>query len=265
MRFHDKAQSIFADWNLRKETEGKESVISVQEEEAMVEDMRKKKQIKQFNQLISFYNMSNMLAIDIQGGIVSLKLAIANVHWFVFAIYLNGQSHDQIEELLSLMNARNIKKIEDLKGKIKKTKFDGFLSLLNNKDDELEENGLNEPNLHLQAFFENLIRTNKGLRKTLHMLDYILNKAGIDFLSKEAKELMQEAEEQIRYVEDLEGFLSVLKVYRKYLELGLIRKDNLHKPSFLELILGHKKALELTNEEKEESEEQLNRYIAKQN
>ncbi len=260
MSFHDKAKIIFADWNHRRETHGKERIISVQEEDAMVEDIRKNNQIGQLNLLTDLYNMSNMLALDMQGEILGLRLAKMNVHWLVLAIHLNGRANNRIEELLSMVCARDTKKIRDLKEKMKKNYFEDSLSFLH--DDQAK---VSEPNLRLQEFLKSLIVAHKTLRKLLYSLDYLLDKAGIDFLSKEAKALSQEAQNEIKYVEDLEGLLHVVIVYKKYLDLGLMQKDNFHFPIVLELIKDHKKVLELTDEEKQEEKRQIDQYISRQN
>lgn len=264
MSFTDKVKLLFADWNLRKETHGEQNLITLQEEKAITEDMRKRHEIDQYNQLIDLYNMSNFLMIDIQTAILCLKLSIEKAHGLALAIILHGQSIDQLESLFFTISSSERTSRRDLEETIKTNTWHGLLSLFQPHDEE-KALDTREPNHHIQMLFEKLVRSNKVLRKKLYSLEYIVEKAQIDFLNKDHQELIVESKEQLKYVEDLDGFLSILTVYKKHYELGLIQKENFAHPIFLELIVDHKNVLPLTDQEKNEVELEIDQYIADHN
>lgn len=264
MSFTDKVKLLFADWTLRKETRGEERIITLQEEKSMIDDIRKRNQIDDYNRLIDLYNMSNFLVLDIQTAMLSFKLSIEKAHGLALAIILHGQSIDQLESLFFTISTNANASLKDLEEKIKTNTWHGLLSLFQPQDED-ETLDTREPNHHIQMLFEKVVMANKVLRKKLYSLEYIVEKAQIDFLGKEHQELIAEVQEQIKYVEDLDGFLSILTIYKKHYDLGLIQKENLTHPIFIELILDHKKALQLTDQERSEAEAEIDQYIDEHN
>jgi hypothetical protein len=263
MSLKDKAKIIFASWNHEKESENKERLITVQEEEAMIRDIRKKDQIDEYNRLIDLYNMSIFAVFGISAASLQLKLAITKTQTLALAMFLHGETNDQLETLLCIVCEADRKSLIEEK----KLKINTFNELLDyfQPEDELQSLNTREPNHHIQMIFERLVQTYKVLRQKLCGLDYILGKAEMDFLGEVHKAVLQEAQEQLKYVEDLDGLLNILTIYKKALELDLMRKDNFHKPSFLELLQDHKKVLQLSDKEKGEAEEEIEKYIAAHN
>ncbi|MCX6734513.1 MAG: hypothetical protein NTZ25_01220 [Candidatus Peregrinibacteria bacterium] len=264
MSFQDKVKLLFADWNLRKGTHGKERLITLQEEKAMIDDIQKKNQIDAYNRLVDLYNMSNFLVLDIQTSILSLKLSMEKIRAQALAIVLHGQSIDQLETLIFTISDSQTKSIKELEKKIKTNTWNGLLSLFQPQDGP-ESLETREPNHNIQMLFERLVKSTKALLRNLYSSAYIIEKSQIDFLRMEQQELILEAKEQIRYVEELDGLLGILTIYKKHYELGLMRKENFTRPIFLEMMLDYKKVFQLTDEEKSEVEAEIDKYIDEHN
>lgn len=273
MHIRDKMKLLFEDMNRQAETEGKESLLTPQERDAIVDDARKSGEIREIRRVYEFYRTALFLDIDMGVAELHLYLAISQIEKILMGIILKGAADDIISEIFYDIAHQNNNISSDVEDTIQKLRvkykidsvilkgFDLFTTPEDSEDassveKQITEIGSLEPNPEIQQSFMLTFLHAKKLKTILYKMSYVVSKAPIDFLPASTKRLVKDSEELIAQVCTLDGSLSSLRIYRDYAD-AFAKDATLVEPKFLETIQDIKTHLELNAEEKDGLEKKI--------
>lgn len=251
MTLRDKAKLLFADRNLRGDTEGKERLLTSEEEDAIVKDCQEKHQIDELNRLNSLYNLSIFAMIDVQTNTLRLKHALTRIHFFSMSMYLKGRVDDAS---LSERASKSLGAMYDLF-----SPSDEEPEFVSQKD-KVAFYTTREPNTFLQKFYATAVECCIDLKKALYTVEHIIKLANMDFLHTRGNLQVAESKAAISDFEEDDGiFKGFLEIYRQFIKMGLMRSENFEQPTFLALLTTSQNLTFLSDAEKSEVEKQVQR------
>ncbi len=277
MHIQDKMKLLFQDINRQAETAGKESILTPQERDAILDDARKSGEMKEIRRVNELYRTTMFLDIDIEIAERNLLLAICQLEKTLMGVILKGATEDLISEIFYDMANQNNKSPATVETSVselrKKYKIDSVIlkgfDLFNPPMDEeeteqTEEQSANtsglEPNRGIQKSFMFSFQIAKKLKSKLYEMSYVTEKASIDFLPASIKQLIKNSEELIAMFCNLDESLRLLRVYRDY-AADFTNDATLVEPKFLETIQDIQTHLELNTEEKDALEKKIDESL----
>lgn len=249
MSFEEKANLIFADFNLKCGTMGKKRLLTPKEEDAIFEDLRSKKQIREMNRLNDYYNLIRRCVVNLNTWMLCLDLQTSKLSSIVVGIFLSQNIRDELPK----------------KASQKVKKGDSFFCWFyppeaGNEDANSQTN--REPNIDFQLLFHRALQAHRFLLKGIYTVEVLQKRnEGIQFLDDVLLELIEDAKNKAIEFEEMDFFCGVLEVYQKADELGLLRKKGFSVPEFEEFFFHPEKAFELTEEDKDECEETIRYWL----
>ena len=235
MSFRERAKILFTAHNVKIDSEGKEILLSSAEEDLIVSDMQSDRQIDALNRVTELYNMALLAMGDVQMSTVQYKLKSAYIDILVLTIRAFGDREEDLE--LS-------KKMRDV------------CDLIEPSD---AKRGEGEPNIVMQSLWIQLLWAVKKIKKVLYSVEYINELAEMDLVGDSDRPLMDKAKECLEEFKELRGLLSILKLFRMYRESKIVRSKNYHEPEFIDLLDDHVKVMELTEEDRVEVRNKVNK------
>ncbi|MBT5017092.1 hypothetical protein HN709_03880 [Candidatus Peregrinibacteria bacterium] len=239
MSLRNKANIIFADFNRQSETRGKERLITPEEEEAIYEDCQLKHQIPEINRLTDCFNVIRRCVVDSSMRVVLLDLQLSRLSVIILRIFIDQRTRrDSPPE------------------KISKKLFSYWFEPLESEDEDYE------PNVDFQHAFARALQAYRLLRKSLYMVEVLEQKGrDIQFLNDELREMIKDANSKRAEFEEMGTFGPMIGIYKKADEMELIRKSGFSVPEFEEYFFYPEKALELTEQEKEECKKTIHYWL----
>lgn len=274
MNIQDKMRLLFEDSNKQAETDGKEHILTVHERDAIVEDARKSGEIREIRRVNELYLLSNFISIDMEIANLALLLSITSLEKSLMGIMLKGAAEEIVGEMIyDLVKQDNTapsafnKKSEELRKKYRVDSvlfkgFDFFDAPIKNDGsfpDGLKNENL-QPNPDIQRFFIVSYMHAKKLKKKLFEMEYVIKKAPIDFIPQWNKNLMKDSEEVLSSFSNLDQTLRPLRIYRDYGE-AFINLAKLSNPEFLDIIKNLPVKIVLTDNEKEELRDRIDKRL----
>ncbi len=275
----DKARLLFANRNLRGDTERKENLIAPSEEEAIIEDARKNNQIAEINKYNQLYNLNIFSMLDLQATFSNFQLAKSRLDIVIVGSMVKGEMDDIIGEIFYHLENQKKKegksdnevnayfnKLEQIEKKYKNKSliqsFDHFDPPLINPDEDREKYKKTiQPNKYIQIRFMDVVDSIKDYEKQLYLVDYFNRQAGFNLLSDKQIKSIERYKVEIDEFINLRGVELSLNIYKKFAEKKLMRTTDLHKPLFLKTLNNLKQAIELTNDEIKSVELEAKEYI----
>ncbi len=272
MSLQDKAKLLFADRNKKADTAGLERLLTPEEEEAIIKDAQKNNQIAELNRLSRLFNVASLLTLDIQTAYLSFSSALWKLHGIIMAMSVKSRADDIIGQMiydLATSKEKDEKKRDELSKELEKKyrntevfkMYDHFTPAYSL--DEPKVKTAPEPNIYLQLTFINAVERLKDFRRIIYQLNYVVKLAGIDFLGDKEKKKIKEYEKELEDFIKLDGLLGVIRLYRAFADKKLMRTANLTQPTFLDVIKDIEKAIQLTHEEIQKAEAQIEGVLAK--
>lgn len=261
MSFKDKANLLFADHNHKCESPTKERLLTPEEEEAIVADCEKKRQLDKLNYLTRCFNVIHHALVDVRTRAMCLELALSRIDTLVLGIYFKQHAKDAINRVTSKKERAKLDEEHLLSG-IEDVYAWFHPAQCDREDDfeaEMECYRTREPNIAVQRHFEDALVSYKALKQALYIVDKLIEKGeGVEFLSEQDKKTLLYAEGPLQTFEKSGGFTGVIQIYENAHELSMMRKEGFTVPAFEELVFDREKALKLKPEEIEEAERVLN-------
>ena len=269
MNLNDKMKLLFEDTNHTAVSQDNESLLTPQERDSIIEDARRNGELREIRRVNELYILSNYIAIDIELSQFSLLLSLSYLEKILMGIILKGAADEMIGEILydlakkdEISGEETIdKKMEELrmKYKVDSVLFKGF-DFFNALNEENQEKV--EPNNKIQQAFMVSFRHAKILKKKLFDMEYVLKKSPIDFLPKRNKEIIQQSEELLTLFINLDSSLKPLRIYRDFGN-KIVGEVQITDPEFLKTVKDIGKALELSEQEKEQLQFQIDKHLGK--
>jgi len=273
MHIRDKMRLLFEDMNRQAETQGKESILTPQERDAIVDDARKSGEIREIRRVNELYRTAMFLDLDMEIAERNLLLAISQLEKTLMGVVLKGATEDAVSEIFYDMASQNNASPETVEASVselrKKYKIDSVIlkgfDLFNPPADgeateqaeELPADPDNfEPNPEIQTSFMLAFQIAKKLKGKLYEMSYVTEKAPIDFLPKSIKQLIQNSEELLTMFCALDESLRLLRVFRDH-AADFTSDAMLVEPKFLETIQDIPTHMEFTAEEKNALEKKI--------
>jgi len=284
MRVEDKAKLLFADRNKRGETSGKEGLLTPDEEKAIIDDAQDLHQITELNRLNKLFNMSSFLMLDIQTAYLHFKLAEGRLLNMLTGMILVGEGSDALGNAIYDLssNGYSQEQLEDEKFQVevdkkaeefrKKYKRNGLTEIYDYFDPSVGDGSyfdtktevLSQPNPLLQRAFMMVIQEIKKFRKQIYNIEYIETKARIDLLSERDKRTLESFTNEIDDFVNLKDHLGLIKMFADFADKGMLKRDGLSEPKFLEAIKNMSKATRLSKKAKIKAESEIEEVIQKQ-
>jgi len=267
MHLRDKMKLLFEDSNKQAETNGKESILTPQERDSIIMDARRNDQIRELRKVSELYYLSNLIIIDLDIAYLTLLLAITSLEKQLIGIILKGATEDIVNEMIyDMIKENNDKtkncevKSEELrkKYKINDVLFKGFDFF--ELSSETENNLL--PNTHLESLFMQAFKHAKKIKKKLFEIDYVFQKSPIDFSPKYNKDLITNSKELLNLFINLDQTLRPFRIYKDYGK-AFIDLAKLKDPLFIDTINNLPNKIELTDPEKQELMDDIDKHIQK--
>ena len=269
MNLNDKMKLLFEDTNHTAVSQDNESLLTPQERDSIIEDARRNGELREIRRVNELYILSNYIAIDIELSQFSLLLSLSYLEKILMGIILKGAADEMISEILydlakkdEISGEKTIdKKMDELrmKYKVDSILFKGF-DFFNALNEENQEKV--EPNNKIQQAFMVSFRHAKILKKKLFDMEYVLKKSPIDFLPKRNKEIIQQSEELLTLFINLDSTLKSLRIYRDFGD-KIIGEVQITDPEFLTTIKNIGKTLELSDQDKEQLQIQIDKHLGK--
>ena len=269
MNLNDKMKLLFEDTNHTAVSQDNESLLTPQERDSIIEDARRNGELREIRRVNELYILSNYIAIDIELSQFSLLLSLSYLEKILMGIILKGAADEMIGEILydlakkdEISGEKTIdKKMDELrmKYKVDSILFKGF-DFFNALNEENQEKV--EPNNKIQQAFMVSFRHAKILKKKLFDMEYVLKKSPIDFLPKRNKEIIQQSEELLTLFINLDSTLKSLRIYRDFGD-KIIGEVQITDPEFLTTIKNIGKTLELSDQDKEQLQIQIDKHLGK--
>jgi hypothetical protein len=280
MRVEDKAKLMFADRDRRAETQNKEWILTPDEEDALVRDAQELHQINELNKLNRLYNASNFMVLDIQTAYLNFLLAEEKLDGILATIIFVNEGKNKLQRVIRDLAFQGYTD-EQLEGKETQNKIDQKAEELRKKYDA-ESNSINdfdyfssplreqscfsvgtledlsvEPNQHLQRHFMETVRRAKEYKRQVYMCRFLSQKAGFELLSDKGIQSMEGFDKVITEFESLESPFSFIKIYSNLADKGLIKPTDLAEPKFMESVKDVTKAINLSEPEQQEAQNEI--------
>ncbi|MBT4937042.1 hypothetical protein HON22_03920 [Candidatus Peregrinibacteria bacterium] len=251
----DKARILFAHNNLVFSSKGQEKLLTTAEEREIIIDAQNKGQVDELNRLTQIYNLCNFIVINIETLILNLELSIESINKYVLYVYKQDEMHDKLRGFLHM--ARN----EDSKTNSTLIKeFEKEIKNINREPSFFQpfkpqsKDKKRVPNVRLQEMFVYVFKAYKKLMQALYSVDFLNKQNDFDFISDKDKEVIDKAKKASEEFSQLDGCLVILKLYQRYAEYKLIKKEAIEEAEFSDLVFNFNTTIELTDEEKSEME-----------
>ncbi|HLL60221.1 MAG TPA: hypothetical protein VK338_00745 [Candidatus Nitrosocosmicus sp.] len=264
MHILDKMKLLFEDTNRQAETDGKESVLTPQEREAIITDARKNGEINEIRRVHEFYVASTYIGIDMEMTELSLHLAMSYLERILLGMLLKSEAEEIVSGILyDLVSSQGKKSDNEFEKEIKelrekyrvdRTLFKGFEFFTPTSDSDTKTH---TPNAYIQQFFMMSFPHARQLKKKLFMMEYIKSQVPIDFLSSSNKKLIDDCNELITTFTSLDSSLNPLRIYCDYGHRIAKGVDS----DFLSTIRDLKEKLELTDVEKDLLKAQIDKRV----
>ncbi|RJR29223.1 hypothetical protein C4564_02695 [Candidatus Microgenomates bacterium] len=281
MRVEDKAKLLFADRNKRAETQGKEGILTPDEEKAIIEDAQDLHQITELNRLNKLFNIASFLVLDIQTAYLHFRLAEGRLLTIITGMILVGEADDTLGHAVYDLASQGYskeqlddKKIQDevdqkAESYRKKYKKDGLNKLYSHFELPLVESStktemLSQPSPILQRAFMMVITEIKRFRKQVYTIEYVVAKARMEFLSETEKQTIENFSEEINKFVNLEGHLGLIQMFVDFVDNGMLSGTNLNEHKFIDSVRDMQKATRLRNKAKRDAKEEIEKVIQKQ-
>lgn len=286
MRVEDKARLIFADRNKRGDTNGREGLLTPDEEKALIEDAQELRQISELNRLNRLYNISVFMMLDIQTAYLNFRLAEGRLltiltamilvgegsdafNWVIYDFVTQGYKNGQLED--EKIQEEIDKKTRELRKKYKTT--DGLSKIYDYFEPSLRDSSyfstdddvMSQPNPLLQKALMQVVREIKAFNKQLYQREYVEAKAGMEFTSEKDKTKIDIFTNEMNELTNLEGCWGLIRMYAEFADKRLIRTKNLAEPKFLKTVKDMEKATRLTEKEKVTAQEEVDNIALRQN
>lgn len=271
MHIKDKMRLLFEDMNRQAETLGKESILTPQERKAITDDARKTGEITEIRRVNELYRTAMFISIDMEITNLCLCLAISHLEKILMGIVLKGATEDIIGEMIYDLARQDNKTSIEIDNKIKELRikykvdsvlfrgFDFFNPPPNDNISSVVLNGnVPEPNQDIQKTFIISYTHAKKLKKKLYEMAYVLKKSPIDFLRGWTKNLIKDSEELLTLFVTLDSTLKPLRIYRDFGQTFSKNTDQV-EPKFFEVIQNIVKHIELSTEEQEKLEAEIDK------
>jgi len=283
MRVEDKAKLLFADRNKKAETQGKERLLTPDEEEALIKDAQDLHQISELNRLNKLFNMASFIMLDIQTAYLHFRLAEGRLLTMLTGMILVGEASDALSQAIYQLSTDGYteeqledkkyqkevdKKAEEYNKKYKKnglTKiYDYFEPSLREGYFSTKTGMLSQPNPLMQRAFMMVIAEVKRFKKQVYSSQYVETKARIPLLSDKDRETIRNFTEEVNNFVNLDSYLGLIQMYADFADKGMLRSDNLSEPKFLTAVKNMKKATKLGKKARVivevDIEEAMNKY-----
>ncbi len=268
MNIKDKMRLLFEDMNRRSETAGKEFVLTPQERKAIVDDARNTGEMTEIRRVNELYRTAMFISIDMEIAQLCLCLSISQLEKILVGIMCKDAAEDIVGRILYDSTQQHKQTSGSIENQIEKlwiqhraeskqlNDFDLFSQLVTEDHQQMFE-----PNQKIQLLFMATFIHAKKLKKKLHELSYVVEKAPIDFLPQYAKKLRKESEDILTAFSDLDKTLRPLRVYRDY-GVKFAPNAQLIEPQFFEVIQVVNKQLELSADDKNELERKIDKFLS---
>ena len=259
---------LFEDMNRRSETAGKEFVLTPQERKAIVDDARNTGEMTEIRRVNELYRTAMFISIDMEIAQLCLCLSISQLEKILVGIMCKDAAEDIVGRILYDSTQQHKQTSGSIENQIEKlwiqhraeskqlNDFDLFSQLVTEDHQQMFE-----PNQKIQLLFMATFIHAKKLKKKLHELSYVVEKAPIDFLPQYAKKLRKESEDILTAFSDLDKTLRPLRVYRDY-GVKFAPNAQLIEPQFFEVIQVVNKQLELSADDKNELERKIDKFLS---
>jgi hypothetical protein len=265
MSLKDKAKLILADHDQQCISQGKDRLLTSDEEAAIERDCRKRGEMGRMNEFYNYYNLKNRAMVMTHAYTVQLDLALTRIEMLSLGITDVFREERTLKSILSRVSklkgedARKLTKEIETEADAAMNKSVCFYPFSGDFDLECEDL---EPNVAMQRFFTSALRVNKELRKAMYMVGYAERKAGMSFPCSIEEATFKSAKYELDKFENMEGFLGImLGLYGMAVKDNWIRKDDWAEPLFLDLVMDPKKTLQLTDEDKQEMKADADRWL----
>lgn len=265
MHIKDKMRLLFEDINLQSETSGKESVLTPQERKSIIEDARRTGEIKEISRVHELYKTAMFVTIDVEIAYLRLCLTITQLEKTLIGIISKDSAEDIISEIIYDLARQDYQVANEIENKtqelrqkyrVDKIIFQNFDFFIPSADGQTLE-----PNHTIQTTFMLAFHYAKRLKQKLYELSYVQQKAPIDFLPTSTKDLTKNAEELLQVFSTLDESLKTLRVYRDYGSI-FAQGAALVEPKFLEVIQEIDKQIELSEADKNNLGEKIDKTIS---
>jgi len=267
MNLRDKMKLLFEDSNKQAETNGKEFILTPQERDSIIADARRNDQIRELRKVNELYYLSNLIVIDLDIVYLTLLLSITSLEKQLMGIMLKGATEDIVHEMIYDMTKGNNDKTKNYEEKSeelrKKYKIDDVLFKgfdFFELSSETENNLF--PNTHLESLFMQAFKHAKKIKKKLFEIEYVLQKSPIDFSPKYNKDLITNSKELLNLFINLDQTLRPFRIYKDYGK-AFIDLAKLKDPLFLDTVNNLPNKIELTDPEKKELMDDIDKHIQK--
>lgn len=239
MRVEDKAKLLFADRNKKAETQGKERLLTPDEEEALIRDAQDLHQINELNRLNKLFNMATFMMLDIQTAYLHFKLAEGRLLTILTGMILVGEASDSLGQAIYDLSIEGYsdeqledkkfqeevdKKAEEFNKKYRKnglTKiYDYFEPSLREGYFSTKTGVLSQPNPLMQKAFMMVIVEIKRFKKQIYSSEYVEASAKIPLLSDKDRETIKNFTEEVESFVNLEGHLGLIQMYADFADKG---------------------------------------------
>lgn len=275
MRVEDKAKLLFSNRNKMAETEGKERLLTADEEEAIIKDAQSLNQITELNRLNRLYNLATYILLDIQTAYLHFKIVEQKLIAVITGITLTGELHDSIDHLIYETVSKEFedgKEVDEKASELRKKHMHKTLSSLYDyfepahRDKSYfttDDDSNSEPNRLLQQTVMQAVDGVKKFKTQVYTYKRVEKKAGIELLGDRERKMIKEFRDEMDTFIKLEDFYSIISIYPEFAEKGLLRTSNLHEPKFIASISDMKKATRLSKKHKKKLEKELDELIIK--
>lgn len=274
MHIKDKMRLLFEDMNRQAETDGKESVLTSQERDAILADARKNNEMNVIRRVNELYLAATYIGLDMELTEMTLYLSISCLERILMGVVLKSTAEEIVGEIIYDMARQSSNNPDEIdkqnqelrvKYKVDSVLFKGFDFFNPPEGDESSNSSDKEvpvigPNEDVQKFFMLSYQHARKLKKKLYEMEYVIKQAPIDFLPGYNKKLIEDSEELLSLFVSLDSSLRPLRLYRDYGSV-FITDNNLAEPDFLAIVKDVNKSLELTDGEKSELEGKIEKSV----
>lgn len=264
MPLRDKVKLLFADNHVRYVSQNKDHVITSEEQKSMIENCQKNGEIGKLNTYFKLYNATLFLLVEIQLQSRGLELNLSRIDFFVIASLTSLNADSCLQRLANFVSSKKNHSIDEIVSEIEKERenLPAKSSLFTPVEPDKEASKMEyfitrQPHQALQSLFVQAWFCYRELRKARYGIDYIEQKGGMSFLGDAEEPVIAAAEMLIHGNEQTRNIGDVLKIFQGYYSANLMRKDDFFVPGFRDLLTDLEKALEITDDDKNDIEKQI--------
>lgn len=260
MSLKDKARLLFADHTREFETQGKERLLTPEEEDAITESCQKKEQIPELNRLNSMYNLSGRVVRDVRARMLHLELAMSRLDTVVTYIHKHDEGEEKLRHLTyKLGTTDSVQKLYQEISNQSQSSFNWYSNKI--EDGASSDSKKLVPDPHVQRLSVEALDASRMLRRVLHMMECIEQKGDMKFVGEMDEEIMQEAHKLLIRFSQEYYLVPVLNIYKEALDLDLLDTEQCQSSLFLEMVADFQKVNTLTDEDREDAENMVNQCL----